>query len=110
MSESAAGAASLAHCVFFALKDKSPAAVERLVQACHKYLTGHPGTVAFAAGPRTPDLVRPVNDREFDVALLVVFESHGDHDRYQTAPRHLQFVAENKDNWEQVRVFDANVG
>ena len=110
MSELNPGGPRLAHVVFFTLHDKSSAAVQRLVDGCHKHLTGHPGTVAFAAGPRTPDLVRQVNDREFDVALLLVFASRGDHDRYQTDPRHLQFVAEGRENWAQVRVFDANVG
>ena len=32
------------------------------------------------------------------------------HDLYQDAPRHQQFIAENKPNWKQVRVFDSNVG
>jgi hypothetical protein len=65
--------------------------------------------VFFAAGTRTPDLVREVNDREFDVALHLIFENRAAHDRYQTAARHQQFVAENRDNWAQVRVFDADV-
>ena len=32
------------------------------------------------------------------------------HDAYQTAPAHLQFIAENKENWRTVRVFDSNLG
>ena len=31
------------------------------------------------------------------------------HDAYQVAPRHIQFIEENKANWAQVRVFDADV-
>ena len=50
-----------------------------------------------------------MNDREFDVALQVVFDCRASHDAYQTAPRHLQFIAENKPNWAKVRVFDADV-
>jgi hypothetical protein len=95
--------------VYFSLKDRSPAAIESLVEACHKYLTGHPGTLFFAVGTLTPDLARPVNDREFDVALQVVFASRAAHDAYQVAPRHLQFIEENKPNWAKVRVFDADV-
>lgn len=110
MTEPKAAASRLAHLVYFTLKDKSPVALQKLVAACHKYLSDHPGTVFFAAGPRAAEYARPVNDREFDVALHVVFESREAHDRYQTDPRHQQFIAESKDNWAQVRVFDADVG
>lgn len=99
----------LGHMVYFTLKDRSPAAVQKLVADCHKYLTDHPGTAFFAAGTLVPDLTRPVNQTDFDVALQVVFESRAAHDAYQVAPRHLQFIEENKPNWAQVRVFDADV-
>jgi hypothetical protein len=99
----------LGHMVYFTLKDRSQNAVEKMVAACRTYLTGHPGTVFFAAGTLVPDLTRPVNQTDFDVALQLVFENREAHDAYQAAPRHLQFIAENKGNWERVRVFDANV-
>jgi hypothetical protein len=99
----------LAHNVYFTLNDNSASAKEKLVAACQKYLTGHPGTVFFAAGTLAAELDRPVNDREFDVALQVVFDSKEAHDQYQQAERHLAFVAENKPNWKKVRVFDAYV-
>jgi hypothetical protein len=99
----------LGHMVYFTLKERSPVAVEKMVAACKKYLTGHPGTVFFAAGTPVPDLTRPVNQVDFDVALHVVFDSREAHDAYQVAPRHAQFIDENKPNWERVRVFDAYV-
>ena len=99
----------LAHDVYFTLHDNSPAARDRLVAACKKYLTGHPGTVFFACGPLAEELRRPVNDLAFDVALHIVFESQAAHDTYQDAPRHNEFIAENKDTWKQVRVFDSLV-
>ena len=99
----------LGHMVYFTLKDKSPAAVEKMVAACQKYLTGHSGTVFFAAGTLIPDLARPVNQLDFDVALQVVFQDRAAHDAYQVHPRHLQFIEENKPGWERVRVFDADV-
>jgi hypothetical protein len=94
----------LAHNVYFTLHDNSPTAKKNLVAACKKYLTSHPGTVFFAAGTLVAELDRPVNDREFDVALQVVFESMAAHDQYQKADRHLTFIAENKGNWRKVRV------
>ncbi|HAY81919.1 MAG TPA: stress responsive protein [Planctomycetaceae bacterium] len=99
----------LGHMVYFTLKDSSAAAIETLVAAAKNYLSGHPGTVYFGAGTLVSDLDRPVNQRDFHVALHVVFESRAAHDAYQTHERHLQFIAENKDNWEAVKVFDAYV-
>src|SRR4051812_39802731 len=99
----------LAHNVYFALKDKSPTAKAQLVAACKKYLTGHPGTVFFAAGTLAEALNREVNVRDFDVALHLVFTDQAAHDRYQEAERHDQFIAENKKNWAGVRVFDSVV-
>jgi hypothetical protein len=97
----------LAHNVFFQLHDATPAGRQELVDACKKYLTGHPGTVFFAVGT-VSDLDRPVNDREFDVGLHLVFQDRASHDVYQSAPRHETFIAENKANWKKVRVFDSD--
>jgi hypothetical protein len=99
----------LAHDVFFELKEDTPAARAALVEACRKYLTGHPGTVSFAAGAIAEDLARPVNDRDFDVALHLYFKDKAAHDAYQDAPRHKQFIAEQQANWKTVRVFDSVV-
>jgi len=99
----------LAHDVYFSLNDASPAARDALVAACKKYLTGHPGVVAFSAGVLASELDRPVNDRDFDVALHMVFDGRASHDKYQDAPRHKQFIEENQKNWKKVRVFDSLV-
>lgn len=97
----------LAHAVFFTLKDRSPAAAAALTAACHRHLSGHDGLIHYSAGPRDPELARDVNDRDFDVALMTVFTDRAAHDRYQTHPRHLAFVAEQGPNFARVRVFDA---
>ncbi|MEY3459452.1 MAG: hypothetical protein RL215_2609 [Planctomycetota bacterium] len=99
----------LSHVVFFTLKDGSAAAIEHLVQECHRYLRNHPGVVAFFAGTLAEEYARPVNDRAFHVCLNVVFDSRASHDAYQTAPDHLKFIADNRESWAQVRVFDADV-
>ncbi|MGH7169704.1 MAG: Dabb family protein [Gemmataceae bacterium] len=100
----------LAHNVYFALKDNSAETRKKLVDACKKYLSNHPGEVFFAAGTRAEDLSREVNDRDFEVALHIVFKDKAAHDKYQEDKRHKQFIAENKDNWKKVRVFDSVVG
>jgi hypothetical protein len=99
----------LSHDVYFTLKDNSGDAKQKLVTACKKYLSKHDGEVFFAAGVLAKALNRPVNDRDFDVALHIVFTDQAAQDKYQDAPRHKQFIDENKDNWKKVRVFDSVV-
>lgn len=100
---------NLSHVVFFTLKDSSAAAIQHLVDQCQKYLKDHPGVVFFGAGTLAAEYARPVNDHAFHVCLNVVFDSRASHDAYQTAADHLTFIAGNRDNWEKVRVFDADV-
>jgi hypothetical protein len=99
----------IAHDVYFSLKDNSAAAKNKLVAACHKYLSDHPGTVFYAAGARGEEFNRELNDRDWDVGLHIVFKTKADHDRYQEAAKHKTFIDENKDNWKKVRVFDTKV-
>jgi hypothetical protein len=98
----------LAHIVYFSLVDSSDRGRRRFVELCKTHLTGHPGEIYFAVGTLS-ELARDVNDREFDVALHIVFESRAAHDAYQTAPRHLKFVEQAKPLWKKVRVFDSNI-
>ncbi len=98
----------LLHAVYFSLNDRSPDAVASLIASCREHLTGHPGEVRFQVGTCAP-YDRHVNDRDWDVMLLIVFNSRETHDAYQVAPRHTQFIAENATNWSKVRVFDADV-
>jgi hypothetical protein len=98
----------LSHAVYFTLKDRSPDAVAKLVASCKEHLTGHPGTLSFAVGTCAA-YDREVNDRDFDVVLEIVFDSHAAHDAYQTAARHETFIADNATNWAKVRVFDADL-
>ncbi len=99
----------LAHIVYFKLKDDSPEKQEHMVAACQKYLKDHPGVVFFAAGTLAKEFQREVNVRDWDIALHVVFENKKFHDDYQVHPEHLKFIAENKDSWAAVRVFDSYV-
>jgi hypothetical protein len=101
---------ALSHDVYFTLNDSSPAKRAELVAAGRKYLGGHDGVLFFSVGVRAPELARPVNDRDFDVALHVTFDGKASHDKYQEAPRHKQFIEEQQENWKKVRVFDSLVG
>ena len=50
---------------------------------------------------------RPVNDRNFDVAVHVVFENLAAFDKYMASERRQQWVNEHQASWKQVRVFDS---
>jgi hypothetical protein len=99
----------IGHMVYFSLKDNTPEAKAKLVAACKKYLSKHPGEVYFGAGTLAGDLKREVNDTDWDVALHIVFQDRKAHDAYQDAERHKQFIDENKGNWKKVRVFDSEI-
>jgi hypothetical protein len=77
----------LAHMVFFKLKDNSATASAKLVAECSKYLKPHAGIAYFSAGTLAQEL----------------------NDVYQDSDMHNEFIANNKDNWEKVRVFDSHV-
>lgn len=98
--------ARLAHHVFFTLKDNSPEAVSSLISDCQKYLNDHDGIVDFSVGRRDAELDRPVNAK-YDVSLHVIFSDRAAHDVYQTAPRHLKFIENQKENWASVMVGDS---
>ena len=97
----------IGHMVYFKLKDGTPENKQKLVDACKKYLADHEGLVFFSAGVLADGFKREVNDREWDVALHLVFADKNAHDKYQDHPEHLKFIEENKAGWAKVRVFDS---
>jgi hypothetical protein len=99
----------IGHMVYFKLKSSSPENKQKLVDACKKYLSEHDGTVFFSAGVTGDAFKRDVNDRDWDVALHLVFLDKAAHDKYQDHPEHLKFIEENKDSWAKVRVFDSEL-
>ena len=97
----------VAHMVYFKLKESSGANRAKLAAACKLFLSGHEGTVSFAAGTLAGDLNGPFNDHDFDVSLHLVFVNKAALDKYHEHMRHQKFLEENKDTWEKVRVFDS---
>ncbi len=98
----------IAHNVFFTLHDNSPAAVEAMIADCHRDLAPLPGIVFCAAGTCS-DVDRAVSDREYDVALHVVFKDRAALDAYMSDPKHVAFMDKHGGNWKEVRVFDSCV-
>jgi hypothetical protein len=98
----------IAHCVYFTLHDHSDTAIQGMVNDCHSYLAHLPGTIFYAAGTCS-DVARSSNDRDYDVALHVVFSDRDAFDAYRIAPKHVEFMNKHGDNWKDVRVFDSCV-
>jgi hypothetical protein len=101
--------AQIGHMVYFQLKDSSPDSRQKLVDACKKYLKEHDGVVFFGAGPIASDLKGDLYDRDWDVALHLVFKNKASLDKYAESKTHKQFVEENKEGWKKVRVFDSEI-
>jgi hypothetical protein len=108
-SDTAGKSAPLAHIVFFTLAQSNDANRSKLIDACKKYLDKHEGVVFFGVGVNAPQYDREVNDRDYDVALHLIFETARHQDAYQTHPRHVKFVEECKGLWKKVRVFDSTL-
>jgi quinol monooxygenase YgiN len=100
---------AVGHMVFFELKDKSPEAKKKLVDACYKYLKNHEGVLYFSAGPRAEDAKEPVSATDWDVALHIVFKDAAALKKYIPHPDHQKFISENKDSWKGVKVYDSHV-
>ena len=99
----------MVHNVYFKLKDGSDTAVAKLIGDCKKYLTQQAGIQFFAAGSLAKDLTREVNDRDWHVALHLVFATPEHQAAYQDDATHHRFIDENKATWAKVRVFDSLV-
>ena len=80
-----------------------------LVADCKKYLSRQPGTVFFAVGTLAEDIQWPISDRDFDVALLVVFQNKAAHDAYQDSLEHAEFLDKHSGDWSAIRVLDCYV-
>ena len=99
----------IGHMVYFKLKDATPEGRQKLVDACDKYLADHDGVVFYSAGVVGEEFKRDVNDRDWDVALHLVFADKAAHDKYAVHKEHLKFIDENKATWAKVRVFDSEL-
>jgi hypothetical protein len=98
----------IVHNVYFSLKDKSEEAKQTLVANCYNFTSKIPYIEYMAAGVLYEAGHRPVNDRDFEVHLLVILPDAAKLDEYGVAPSHLEFIEKNSANWTGVRVFDAD--
>ena len=95
---------AIGHMVYFTLKERTSENAEKLVANCDKYLSKMSGVRFYAAGVRAEDFE---GDKDFDVALHLIFNSAAAYKKYTPHPMHQKFIEESKDLWSKVRVFDS---
>ena len=100
-------APQLAHMVFFKLKDSGEKSRAAMIESCQKYLTGHPGTISVSFGEIAEDVNEASSNRDFDIALHLVFADKAAAAAYQKSARHSEFVEKNKSSFAKVQVFDS---
>src|SRR2546423_1701632 len=94
------------HTVYFWMKDGfTEDARKKLIDGCYKYLKPIPTVRQLWAGKpaMTP---REVVDNSYQVGLTVVLDDEAAHDIYQKHEMHLEFIAQNKEHWKRVQVYD----
>lgn len=102
----AKGASMFVHAVYFWLKDDLPEDVVRSFREGLDRLVAidcvHSGYVGVPA-----ETDRPVIDRSYSFAMVMMFEDKGAHDEYAVHPTHKAFHAEFKDRWSRILVYDS---
>ena len=51
---------------------------------------------------------RPVCDGSYDFCLTVILKDLPAHDAYQAHEKHQNFIAAHKEQWQKVKVYDAD--
>ena len=98
----------LVHTVFFWLrKDLDDAQISKfrmgleslkVIEHAQSVFIGRPAAVAEP----------PVCDGSYDFCLTVILKDVPAHDAYQAHEKHQDFIANHKDKWEKVKVYDAD--
>ncbi|QDU42870.1 Stress responsive A/B Barrel Domain protein [Symmachiella dynata] len=109
MAKKNPNACAYAHIVFFSLPDRSPSVRQRFIDMCVKYLANHPGQVHFSVADRDVEMTRPVSDRDFDIAMHMIFKDKASYDQYAEDGRHEEFITVAGSISNHRRVFDSYI-
>jgi stress responsive alpha/beta barrel protein len=94
------------HAVYFWLRDDLSAADRATFEAGVRSLTSIE-QVAHGWIGVPADTDRPVIDRSYSYAEVLVFKDRAAHDAYQVHPIHTQFVERCKTFWTKVLIYDS---
>ncbi|MFU8848238.1 MAG: Dabb family protein [Opitutales bacterium] len=98
----------LVHTVFFWLKKELSADQVAQFRTGVERLKGINYAEAVYVGTPADTATRPVIDSSYDVCLTVILKDIPAHDAYQADPIHQEFIAQFKDSWDTVKVYDAD--
>jgi hypothetical protein len=79
------------HIVIFWTDPANPNAADEVVDGAQKLLKEIPGVIQFHAGKMVAS-PRPVVEQSYQVALNLIFPDKEAEQKYQTHPRHVEFV------------------
>ena len=94
------------HAVYFWLRDGTTSQERQRLLAGLDALRGIEGVRHGWEGVPAPT-DRPVIERGYSHALVLVFDDAAAHDAYQTHPVHDRFREECAGAWREVRIFDS---
>ena len=90
---------------FYPTDNAAPDAAGKLAEGCRRHLSAIPGVLRLEVG--TPaGTPRDVVDNNYAVALLVELTDSAAHDVYQDHPDHHAFIAECRQYWSRVQIYD----
>jgi hypothetical protein len=93
------------HSVYFWLKPDLSETERAQFWKCVRSLTTIEGVrQGFTGKPAATD--RPIIDRSYSCALIVMFDDEGGHEAYQVHPIHDQFRKECASFWSKVLIYD----
>lgn len=96
------------HCVYFWLKDNlTPEQKEAFLQGAKSLTTIETVKQGYIGVPAPTD--RPVIERSYSYALIVIFDDQEGHDLYQAHEIHDRFRDSCAEYWNKVVIYDSVV-
>lgn len=97
----------ITHVVLISLAD--PTQSDELIAECRADLAKIPSITLFGCG-RAVDTDRANVDGNYDVGLVIGFDSEEGYRRYVEDPVHVRLVEKWKPRWTRARIFDVGNG
>jgi hypothetical protein len=98
----------LIHSVFFTLRDDLTEQQRIDFRTGVESLATIPSAASVHIGTPADTPVRPVINRDYDIALTVILNDIPAHDAYQEDPIHNKFIQDYNTYWTNVTIYDAD--
>lgn len=97
-----------AHTVLFWLKEPKNPEVQQKFESEVKKLIATSKYAHFGHFGKPAGTDRAVVDNSYSYSMIVTYESQEDHDAYQVEDVHQHFIAECKELWDRVQIYDVH--